>query len=51
MTIEVQNILVYALFALAIGYFVYRFYAKKIKKKPVNVTEKRGCDSGNCGCS
>ncbi len=50
MTAEIQNILVYALFALAIGYFAFRFYRKNLKKKSVTSPMDKSCNSGNCGC-
>ncbi len=45
---NVQEIIVYGLFAVAIGYFGYRFYVKNLKKKPAG---GKDCSSGNCGCS
>lgn len=48
MTPVVQEIIVYVLFAAAVGYFGYRFYAKNVKKKS---KAEKACSSGNCGCS
>ena len=48
MTSAVQEIVVYVLFALAVGYFLYRFYTKKLKRKAGGQTEN--CKSGGCGC-
>jgi len=45
---NIQELIVYGLFAVAIGYFAYRFYAKNLKKKQVG---GKDCSSGNCGCS
>lgn len=45
---EIQEIAVYVLFALAIGYFVYRIFAKNRKKKN---GKGKDCSSGDCGCS
>lgn len=47
MTPVVQEIIVYVLFATAVGYFAYRFYAKNVKKK---AKTGKACSSGNCGC-
>jgi|GEM_PF-2656120 len=45
---QLQEIIVFSLFGLAIVYFAYRFYAKNLKKKAVS---DKGCSDGNCGCS
>ena len=45
---QLQEIIVFSLFGLAILYFAYRFYAKNIKKKTAG---EKGCAEGNCGCS
>lgn len=50
MTFDMQNIIVFALFALAIAYFAFRFYRKNLKKKPVGNPLDKSCSSGNCGC-
>ncbi len=50
MTMDFQEIAVYSLFAIAIGYFAYRFYAKNLKKKPVGQPFDKSCNSGSCGC-
>lgn len=47
---EIQEIVVYGLFALAIGYFAYRFYAKNLKKKPAGNAGVKSCNTGDCGC-
>jgi hypothetical protein len=45
---QVQEIIVFSLFGLALLYFGYRLYAKNLKKKGAN---DKGCTEGNCGCS
>ncbi|NOQ74163.1 MAG: hypothetical protein GQ574_19300 [Crocinitomix sp.] len=50
MTTGIQDILVYSLFAIAIGYFAFRFYRANFKKKPAGNGIDKSCSSGNCGC-
>ncbi len=49
MTDQIQEISVYVLFFLAIGYFGVRFYMKNLRKK--TVANKKNCGSDVCGCS
>lgn len=47
---DLQEILVYILFAVAIGYFAYRFYIKNFRKTAV-VKGDKSCGSNDCGCA